>query len=67
MTPIQRYDHHDPAIIATIADLDDDEARDKLERAVRILRDYPKGQSDGVWIQHRQWFLENFLPEEECK
>lgn len=61
-----RRDETDAAVVVRIADMDDSEAREELAKAVRILRRYPTGQDDGSWRQHRQWFLENYLPEEQC-
>jgi hypothetical protein len=56
----------DKKIREAVVDLDVSDCHDELIKAIKILREYPKGQSDGAWIKHRQWFLENFIPEEEC-
>lgn len=69
MTALFGYGHtdeRDRAVRVAVMDLDDSDCRDELVRAIKILRDYPRGQSDGAWIKHRQYFLENFCPEEEC-
>jgi phosphate uptake regulator len=63
---IRAYDNHDAAIAHAIAVMGDGEVRDLLERAVRVLRDYPKGQDDGTWRQCRTWLLQTFLNEDQC-
>lgn len=70
MTPIESFDHFDEVDedVTTIAcDMDRNECVRMLVRAVKVLRTYPKGQDDGTWLKHRQWVLEYFLPEEDCK
>jgi hypothetical protein len=45
--------------------MDIDEVREELEIAIKLVREYPTGQSDGTWIQRRQWFLKHYIPEKE--